>query len=583
MRHRFLRQLLGPGLLLVVLVLHYQFFAAGLHSGVILGAEQSDVVRGVWGLDHQARGLPLPMWTDRIGFPEGVKIIVLPFVSSLLAAPAVFLLGAAQAYNLWILALLWLAGWASGALARELTGRPLSGWLTGCVVISSPMLWLAITDGTPENVAFWGVPALLMALWRALRDADRRAALAAGILALVVAADSPYHAVFALMLSPLCLAALRRPLADRRGPVAIILATSAIGALILALLYLGLPVGAAPESSTVGNAIQLRAWLQWEQGATQRPWDWTLVPNFIPLLVMAGCTALALLSPLRALPWLLLAAIMLLLGLGPGHENPVLLGKLVGDWAVAPATAWADFLGTHPLPVVRFLRRFLVPVGLCLGVAADLGLGRYRPLQILSPVLGLAAVGVVWAKTSYPDNLPLTRPPRTAACAFVASNKADGAMLILPQVRAARRLHQRDELPVYAHLGASIRSADSLWLQVDCKRPSVNKPTGLITMEDRIGRSDELRTLFRDLDDITKPQTLGDPLPPSVTARPDSTATAVDWLIDQGLRYVLVDEALYGDKGMELLRTFFFVGHLADERHFDDGSGITVLVLEPRP
>lgn len=578
MNDRTLRLLLAPGLLVVVLALHHQLLGGGL-----LGAEQSDVIRGLWGLDHQARGLPLPMWTDRIGFPEGVKILILPYISSQLYAPVVFLLGATTAYNLWMLLLLWLSGWMSGLLARELTGRPTSGWLAGCMVISSPMLLLAITDGTPENVAFWAVPAFLLALWRALSRGDWRFGIGAGVLAFVVAADSPYHAVFTLMMAPLCLAALRRPLRPRVVAGGALVATAAVGAGLVALLYLGLPVDAAPESSDVGNAIQMRAWVQWEQGNLSSPWEWTLVPSFIPVVVLLGCAGLALLSPLRAGPWLAMAALMLLLGLGPGQENPRIIGDLVGAWAVSPLSAWADLLAAHPPPIIRFLRRFLVPAALCLGVAADLGLGRWRPLHWLSPVLGVAAVGVVWAKTSYPDHLPLTQPPQTAACAFVADHDADGALLILPQIRAAHRLHQRDELPVYASLGSAVQSAAELWLQVQCRRPSLNKPTGLITMVDRIGRSDDLSILLRDLDDLTKPQTLGDPIPTSVHNDPERKTRTVAWLIDRGLSFVVVDEALYGDEGMALLRDYFFAGQLVEERSFDDGTGITVMVLGPAP
>lgn len=582
MSERTQRLLLAPGLLLVVLVLHHQL----LLRGGLLGAEQSDVIRGVWGLDHQARALPFPLWSDRVGFPEGVKLLVLPWLSSQLAAPLVWVLGAVSAYNLWLLALLWLSGLGAGILARQRTGQPLSGWLAGCMVIASPMLWLAITDGTPENVAFWGVPLFLAALGRAARQGGARWGALAGLLAFAVAADSPYHAVFAAMLAPLVLAPLvtartRPPTAQLLRALGALTLVCALGGGALWGLYAGLPVDAAPASSDVGNAVQMIAWLQWERGDLAHPWEWTLVPNFIPLLVLAPAALLALASPLRAGPWLAMTALLLLLALGPGQENPRLLGQVLGEQVVAPLSAWADLLAAHPPPVIRFLRRFLVPATLCLGVAAELGLARFRPLARLSPLLGLAAVALTWHKTGYPSHLPRTDPPRTAACAFVADHPASGALLVLPQVRAAHRLHQRDELPVFADLGSSVQSAAELWLQVQCERPAMNRPTGLLTMVPRIGRSEELTVLLRDLDDLTLPQTMGRPIPPSVKSDPERKERTVDWLVGQGLSFVLVDEQVYGQEGLAMLRDSFFPAHLVEERHFDDGTGVTVLVLAP--
>jgi hypothetical protein len=577
MSDRTQRLLLPPGLLLVVLVLHHQLL---LHGG-LLGAVQSDVIRGVWGLDHQARGLPLPLWSDRVGFPEGVKLLVLPWLSSQLAAPLVWLLGAVAAYDLWMLTLLWASGLSAGLLARQLTGQPLSGWLAGCMVIASPMLWLAITDGTPENVAFWTVPLFLAALWRAVRGGGPRWGAAAGLLAVAVAADSPYHAVFAAMMSPLALT-LPRPLSPALlrsvGALALVCTLGAAG---LLGMYAGLPVHAAPDSSDVGNAVQMVAWLQWERGDLASPWEWTLVPNFIPLLILAPAALLALARPLRAGPWLGMAALMLLLSLGPGQENPRLLGQVLGAWVVGPLSSWADLLAAHPPPVIRFLRRFLVPATLCLGVAAELGLARLPALSRLSPLLGLLAVAITWQKAGYPSHLPRTEPPQTAACAFVAGHPAQGAILVLPQVRAAHRLHQRDELPVFANLGSSVQSAAELWLQVQCERPSMNQPTGLLTMVPRIGRSEDLRVLLRDLDDLTVPQTLGRAMPPSIRNDPDRKTRTVDWLVREGLSFVVVDEEVYGEEGLALLRDYFFPAHLVEERSFDDGTGITVLVLAP--
>lgn len=571
----------AAALAVLVVVLHHRLFV----EGGILGAPQSDVIRGIWGLDLQARALPLPFWTDRVGFPEGVKILVLPFASSLVAAPLVYLLGAVVAYDLWMLLLLWGAGVASAWLAREVTGRRSAGWLVGAMVIAQPMLFLAITDGTPENVAFWGVPALLAALWRTLRDGDRRFAVAAGLLGFVVAADSPYHAVFVVGLAPLLLLALPGGGAswrDRAVAMGIAGGVAAVGAAAVAALYYGLPFDEAPPSSMVGNAIQMRAWLQWEAGAIGQPWDWTLTPSFVPTAVLLGALGLSLVRPVRASPWLVAALACLLLGLGPGDENPRLISGVLGGWVRTPLSAVADLLAAHPPPVLRFLRRLLVPFTLCLGMAAEVGLSRWRLLPWLGLPAGIAAAAVVAAQTGYVGSLPLTHPPRTAAIAFVADHEQDGAAVFLPQVRAAERLHQRDELPVFAELGQEIQSAAELWLQVDSHRAAVNAPNGLLTMVERSRRDDELRMVLRDFDDLTLPQTVGRPIPPSATSDPERRTRVIAGLVDAGLRFVVLDEALYGEEGLAMMRAYLS-GVLVEEQRFDDGTGIVVMVVAPAP
>jgi hypothetical protein len=49
-------------------------------------------------------------------------------------------------------------------------------------------------------------------------------------------------------------------------------------------------------------------------------------------------------------------------------------------------------------------------------------------------------------------------------------------------------------------------------------------------------------------------------------------------LVKKGLGYVIIDEASYGTDGMALAR-LPFADATTDDRHFDDGTGVTVLVL----
>ena len=151
-------------------------------------------------------------------------------------------------------------------------------------------------------------------------------------------------------------------------------------------------------------------------------------------------------------------------------------------------------------------------------------------------------------------------------------------MLILPMTRAALRLHQRDELPVFASLGEGLSSASELWLQVGFRRSMVYSPTGLITMQVRSKRPEEFRTFIRDLDDLTLPQTIGAEPPPSATSGFDLKKLSARKMVEGGVNFLLIDEAAFGTSGLELLRKSF-VELIKEEQHFNDGTGITVMVL----
>lgn len=565
------RRWLALGLGLLVLALHYRWFL----EGGLLGAPRSDVIRGVWGLDQQTHSFAL--WGQRVGFPEGSKLLVLPWLSSLVAAPLVWVLGSVNAYNLWVLLLLWGTGLAAGLLAQEVTEEPGAGWLVGCAMISQPMTWLAITDGTPENVAFWAVPLMLLCLRRA--TADVRWGIAAGGMATVVALDSPYHAIFSLPFVPLMLrweaGIFRFPFWKGWGMAA---AAAGVGVLILVGAYWGLPVGSAPAAELSNNAAHVQNWVQWEKGSLREPWDWTYSPCFIPLWTLVPAVLLALTAPRRALPWVAVGFLCLLFALGPGQDNPKLAGDVLGGWAKSVLQVSADLQAAHPMPVVRFLRRWLVPAAFAFGMAAEVGLSERPRLRWLGPILGLMAVAVSVSRTSYPQNLPLTHPIFPESCSFILEYPESGAILVLPRTRAATRLHQRDELPVFASLGEELSSAAELWLQVQSGRAAVNTPNGLLTLVPRRGRSNDLQNFFRDLDDLTLPQTIGTPIPPSAIGEPERRAATARSLLRQGLRFLLVDEQVYGPEGLKYLR-IPFQGITLEERHFDEGTGVTVLVL----
>ncbi len=558
-------------LALLVLAMHHP-----LVSGGLLGEAGTDVFRAVWGFDHQARGLPLPFWTERVGFPAGVKLVILPFVSTLLGAPLHLIFGPWVGYNLWMLALVVAGGVTTAWWVGEASRSPSAGLLAGVAMVTQPSLLLALTDGTPEHVAFWSLPALFAALWQTSRSPLRRWPLVAGIFATVVALDSPYHAVFSV---PLVLGLLWRCTWRGRGRF---VATAAAGVVLVGLLYYKLPL-AGPVDNRWDNAAKLSVWAQWDLRRVATAWDYTYTPAFIPVLSMLAAVGLAVLRPSRSWPWLLAAAGFLGLALGGNQENAVVLGdwipgvgESVGDAVVAVNDALAP-------SSIRFPRRWLVPAALALWTAAGLGLSRlpaeWMRLFVAVPV----ASGLVWLtldRTGYHEAFPKLEVPAPAFATFVHDHELDGAALVLPTVRGASRKHERFELPIFAELDDSIRSADGPFLQVALGRPLVNAPQGLFTLVARSRQADEVARLVQDLNDLCTPQTMGTAIAPSALQEPARRAAAARYLVERGLRFVVLDEALYGSEGLKWAR-LPFAGHLAEERRFDDGSGVSVFVLQP--
>lgn len=560
-------------LLLALLVV---WMHAPLASGGLLGESGTDVFRAVWGFDHQSRALPVPFWTDRVGFPAGEKLLILPFASSILGAPLRWLLGPWLGYDLWMLALLWAGGVATAWWVGEASRSPSAGLLGGVAMVTQPAVLLAMTDGTPEHAAFWSMPALFAALWHTARSPLRRWPILAGVLATIVALDSPYHAIFVVPIVPFlwwqC---------SWRGRLRFV-ATAAAGAALVAVLYYKLPL-AGPLDNRWDNAARLAVWAQWDLRRVATAWDYTFTPAFIPVLSMAAALGLAVLRPGRSWPWLLATAGFLVLALGAAPDNVSTLdqwlpgvGGPVGEGIAAVNEALAP-------DAIRFPRRWLVVAALSLWTAAGLGLSRLPAEWMRLAVTVPMCAGLVWLtldRTGYHEAFPRIEPPEPEFATFVREHEADGAALVLPTVRGASRKHERFELPIYADLDETIRSADLPFLQVALGRAVVNEPQGLFTMVPRKRQSERVSRLVQDLNDLCLPQTMGRAVPPSALQDPERRAEAAEYLISRGLRFVVLDEALYDEEGLAHARRPF-ADHLEDERRFDDGSGVVVFVLKP--
>jgi hypothetical protein len=600
--------LLGPALI------------GGEHVLAGLAGLDSDVIRGAWSLEQVARGLPDPIHTHRVFFPVGIQVVPLPFASALLLAP-LQLLGPMHAYDLSLLALLVAAGWSTAWLGRELTGSWALGSIAGGTVLAQPLLMDAIADGTPEHLAIWSLPAVLAAAWRSLRTGSLGWALATAPLLLVLLLDSPYMAVYGLVIAPFFLAAAllwrpdgREPAVRRLRPLLVAALAGLPAVALLAWLYRDLPLQpqdfdpAVAAFERAGNSAKLRTWLQLSihPGSDVRG---NLVPALIPVAVLVPALLLALAAIRRSWPWLLASGLMILLALGTADDNPVMFAWWMkalfgsagesGAQGLSAAVVSANEALQQRIPFsgIRFPRRWLLPAALFLCMAGSLGLGRLLALvgglspfrrqlrrwPLLPPALGLALGPVlavlVLLLQPYLQPRATTAYPTLGFTAWLAEQPGEGAVLTLPTERPGKPNTHRWQLPAYANISNTIRSSECLYFQLEHGRPVYCYPS-LLTAKAAAGLDEQTGRLIRDANELTRPATLGEPPSESAywfdgKARRDAGRA---WLVERGLRFVVLDLSVY--QGEWLDQAVSFWEPLANQRRFDDGAGVLVLELE---
>ncbi len=585
------------------------------------GSQDSDVVRGAWSLGQLAWGLPDPIFTERVYFPVGVKALPLPFASGLLLAPVNLLLGPLSGYDISVVLLLAALGWSTAWLGREITGSWGLGAIAAGAVLAQPMLMHAISDGTPEHLALWSLPAAAAAACRAWRSGRLRWAPLCGLLCLLLLLDSPYMAVYGLVLAPFLLAAmltLPRQRQDgwlrRLRPLAACAACALPAVLLVAWLYSGFSL--APQDFTVesaavelaGNSVELRSWwaLQTNPASDVRG---NLVPALVPTAMLLPALILALVGLPRSLPWLLASLAMLALAMGINADNSGMLawwlreplgevgqaaGRGLGDAVLAFNRA---LLGQAPFTGIRFPRRWLLPAALCLALAGSIGLGR---LLRLGPGRWLRRVRGPWPRTAavwagllvgpllaaallsaqpYLHPRSTTRMPQLAFADWIRARPGSGAVIAFPTVRPGPPNTHRWELPVYANISDAIRSADCLYFQLVHRRPVLCYPA-LFTVTANQGLDETAARLVRDTNDLALPGMTGQTIPPSALEAEGATqrARGRDWLADRGLRWVTLDLAVYPEAQVQDALVFY--EPVAEVQRFDDGDGVLVIELE---
>jgi hypothetical protein len=568
----------------------------------LLGDPDTDAIRGMWGFDHIRRSLippNTPIWSSEINFPAGVTVMVLPWVTSILLVPVGLLMGPLIGWNLNLAILLWAVGMATAALVRVCTGSWTAGAVAGAGMVCQPMLLHAISDGTPEHLAIWAMPLFLAAALQALRLAAPSWGILAGLLAAVVALDSPYHAIYTAVAGVFVLPwAIGRPDTPARWTqllwtLGTMVVCIGLSGLAIGLLYTSFPiseqVGYDQTSLLQMNATDLRTWWQFDFQTTAVR-DASLAPTTIPAPILWGALILILAGVPRSVPWLIAGAAMVVLSLGLNPRIPTHLTHWIGP---SGASVGGSLLGLNAtlyslpgLSEIRFPQRWLVPGAMMLLVGSGYGMARLlRVLRSAGPpvvVVLAAAAAFFGVRSSHLDlGFPAQRLPEVQFARWIAEQPEQGALITLPQMRPPPTSGKRGDLPVFANLADSLSSSDVLYFQVLHRQAVVGYPS--IKTIAAATPSEAIVALLRDWDDLAHPGVTGKPIPESAhDSRSDQQRQfAIRELYDLGMRWVVVDEGAYLEEAQGILRQQLsgWIGH---EEHFDEGDGIVVLRLRDR-
>ncbi len=578
-----------PGLLVaggLALVVIWTLYPLWPHLGDhLLGDPDADAIRGMWGFDFLRHSLvppDTPVRSEHVNFPFGVVSYVLPWASGLLAAPLVALLGPFTGWNLTVALLLWAAGMCVAWLVRVLTGSWAAGGVAGAALMTQPMLLAAVGDGTAEHVAVWGIAAFLAAVACTLRARRIRWGIAAGLLAAVVALDSPYHVVYTAVIAAITLPFLAASPEVRKDwkraglALAATLLVAGICAGWILYVYRYLPTvdrsgleAAALQSS---NATDPALWLQYLRGMPER--DPTRVPTFIPMIPLLILVGLAIVGRLRAAPWLAAGLMLILLSCGTHPAWPDVLVGINGALFELPG-----------LSSIRFPRRLLVPGAMALCVAAGWGLVRLRPrIGRAWPAVAVVAGATlaVWNvhATRLHRGFPLIEPPAIEFASWIGDQPGSRAVILLPHWRPHVPGTTRENQPTFAAIEGPIASSDTLYIQVLHGRPALTYPQ-LKTLRP-YDRDEGVVRLLRDWNDLTLPLLQQRPIVSSATNPEfdEMRATALDLLLEAGLQYLAVDLTAYNEEALSILRAQLGEHH-GGERRFGDGGGVLVILLVP--
>ncbi len=550
----------------VVLLLHHKLL---LRLGSVLPGEAgSDVFRAHWSLWLVAEELPgWPFGTALVGFPNGVDLVPFPAVSLLAWAPLTALLGPDIAHALLVMAYTALAVVGGVVLVRVLGGSLMGGFLAGTLLATQPILGGALRDGTLEVLAVGWLPLQIAAWVLALRGSWRWGLVTAGLF-LVICLESVYLGSFAALASLVALTLVR----DRKGLVAV--ATTGLAVLLGAgvLAWVFQDVGASAfasvanldedfETVKANNAVDLDLLIQLALGPGER--GWRVADLWSPPLAHWVVFGVGLLFALRRHAWLSVLSVLTLL-MAMDHAG-------VGIWTDSS-------IGE----VVRFPRRYLAAMAVFASTAAGLSLsmlGRWPRAEVLVGA-GLSGYLALWGAHAggYVRAYPLVEIPSVAFGEALAEDSEDCAVLFAPLEIPGSGEEQRQSTPVFASMTSDLASADLLFFQTRMNKASFMAPD-LLTLSQRRGPTSQYAKAAIDLAFAST----GQMVPGSAKRSPVAYEQELAWLMGEGLKYLVIDEARYPDEELALLLSAVEAFAVASE-HYDDGSGVRVVQLyEERP
>ncbi len=435
------------------LVLHPARLLAG-HPG-------NDNWNHVWGYWWVGQNLSEGRWptsTDLLSHPTGGTLYFIDTIQAVLSWPLQILAGPAVAYNLVVLAGLWLAGFAAWLLARRLTGDAAAAGLAMVVYGASPHLLGQAYNGISETVCAGWFPLTLWALVRMLDRPTLWRALALAACGALCTLTSWYYGLFAAIAATALVLwqGARQPYTVRWGRTLLlgVVAMAVSGALVAPFFFaFQSSLGAADalvtrdpdfvRSSLLNhNITDIVAFFR--PSKTASPDLLTLYGEELLIVIYLGWSALlfagaaVLLTRRRRelAPWLWLGAIFFVFSLGPYLNVGGTYLQVSGRRLPLPFLFLFDAFPvfdriSHPF-------RFVVGVSLTVAVLAAHGLRHL--LRARAPAIRLAAVGLlaglITAEIFFasPARIPLpTSDARIpAAYGHMADDEAPGAVLDLP-------------------------------------------------------------------------------------------------------------------------------------------------------
>ena len=552
---------------LAVVVLLHRSLLSSLGS-VLPGEAASDVFRAHWSLWLMAEELPRwPFDTGLAGFPSGIEVLPFPAVSLVAWAPITWLLGPDLAHPMLVMAYTALAVWGGALLVRTLGGSPVGGMLAGVLLATQPILGGALRDGTLEMLAIGWIPLQLAAMVLAVRG-SWRAGLVAGGLFLLLCLESVYYGCFAALASLGALSLIR----DRRGLLAAGLSglVVALGAAVLAWVFADVFGGVAEsvagldqdlEAVRSSNAADVELMKQLALSPGSRGWrvsDLWSPPAAHWAVFAIGCG-----FALRRHAWLVVLGVLSLL-MALDHDAVRL---------------WTD---SRIGEVIRFPRRYLAAMAVFGSAGAGLALSSLRrwPRVELAVAVGLGSYLALWGAHAggYVRAYPLVSLPELAFAEAIAEDKEDCAVLFAPLELPGGEDQTRKDAPVFASLSADLASAELLFFQTRMSKAAFTAPD-LLTLSRKPGQRSRYAKNAIDLAFAST----GQQVPGSAKQPAIAYEQEFDWLLGEGLKYLVIDLARYSGDERDLL-----LGAVEDfvvkSTDFEDGTGVRVLQLyEERP